>query len=106
MIFPLRYFEYETSGTGPRSVYYDTDTPVSTGDKRIPKEGYNKWIQPVGTGEDGKPFYNCQACNMTKSRHRPEFCPAIKTGCQFVNHGWRIFSWDQSIPGQEARSNG
>jgi hypothetical protein len=37
---------------------YSSNTPVSTGDPRIQKEGYVDWIQPSGQGEDGKPYYN------------------------------------------------
>jgi hypothetical protein len=43
---------------------------------------------------------------MNKAKHRPEFCPAIKTNCVYANHEWRTMSWDRSEPGRKARAEG
>ena len=103
---PLPFQQNDQTNSGTRYSSYNGEGPVSTGDSRIQKVGYDKWMQPGGFLDDGKPYYNCQACNMLKARHRPEFCPAIKTGCPFANHEWRTVTWERSPGGRQAKTEG
>jgi hypothetical protein len=72
----------------------------STGSKSIRREGYDQWVQPAGRYDDGKEYYNCMACGLYKSFHRPEFCPALKTNSKYANGLWRESTWDNS-PGAD-----
>ncbi len=74
--------------------------PFSTGMKAIKREGYDQWVQPAGLLDDDKDFYNCNACGLYKSFHRPEYCPALKTNSKYANGLWRESSWD-ALPGTD-----